>query len=252
MLSFLHQIRDTYRESCKPQDIAWNTYVARPMAAVLVHVLRRTALTPNQVTFLGLAVFAAAAAVMVLWSGPVGFLVAALIIQGAYLCDCVDGQLARIKDMTSDVGAYLDFLMDEIKASLLVAAATIRLWYDTGEELWLLAGIGAVFLVATATSITNFIRRPEYAGEKVDPGASAKREPVPESLVGKLVWLVKQVASYFVHYPSWVIWVALLGFVAPVDSAVLFLVPYLGVYLMYLAQTSAGVLWKLGRPGFYD
>ena len=252
MATFIDEIRETYRASQKSDDIAWNTYVARPMAAVLVHLLRRTPLTPNQTTFLGMFVFVAAAAIFVAWPGPVGFVIGAVVVQLAYLFDCVDGQLARIKNMTSDVGAYLDFLMDELKAMVLVTAVCVRLWLVDGDVVWLLVGLGALFVVAAATSLTNFVRRPEYAGEKIDPGASAKGDPVPESLVGKVVWLLKSVARYFVHYPSWILWVALLGLVAPVDTALLFLVPYLGVYLLYLGQTSLAVLWRLGRPGFYD
>lgn len=252
MFSVFNAIRDTYEASRKSQDIAWNTYVARPLAAVLVLILKKSPITPNQTTFLGVGVFIIAAAIMVGWSGPVGFLVAALVIQLAYLFDCVDGQLARIKDMTSEIGAYLDFLMDEIKALLLVAAASIRLWFVDGDVLWLFVGIGSVLVVAAATSLTNFVRRPEYAGEQIDPGQSAKRQSMPDSPVGKVVWLVKAVARYFVHYPSWILWAAIIGFFAPVDTALLFLVPFLGVYLMYLGQTALGVIWRLGRPGFYD
>lgn len=250
-MGVVDDIRRVYRDSRKSQDIAWNTYFARPLAAILVYLLRPTPLTPNQVTFLGTAVFAAAAAAMIAMPGATGFLVAALLVQLSYLFDCADGQLARIKEMTSDVGAHLDFLMDELKALMLVGAAAIRMWMDTGDTLWLFVAIGGLFLVASATSITNFVRRPEYAGQKIDPGESAKRQPMPGSLVGKGVWLIKSVARYFVHYPSWILWAALAGYFIPFDTALLFLVPYLGVYLLYLTQTGAAVVWKLGRPSFY-
>lgn len=252
MASLIDKLQRVYRRSTKPEDIAWNTYVARPLAAVLVVMLKPTSLTPNQVTFLGMGVFGFAAAAVALWPGPEGFLIAALLVQLAYLFDCADGQLARIKNQTSDVGAYLDFLMDEIKALLLVGAISIRLWLDGGDELWLLVGLGGLFLVASATSLTNFIRRPEYAGERVDPGESARKEPIPESALGKLLWTFKAAARYVVHYPSWIIWVAIAGFFVPFDTGLLFLVPYLGVYLLYLAQTTLAVVWRLGRPSFYD
>ncbi len=251
-MSFVNAIKEVYRDSQKKEDIAWNTYVARPMAALLVYALRPTPLTPNQVTFLGGAVFVLAAAVLALWPGAVGFLVAALIVHLSYLFDCADGQLARIKGMTSEVGAYLDFLIDELKALLLVAALTIRMWFVDGEVYWLFLGMGALFLVATATSLTNFVRRPEYAGRQIGPGESAKKTAMPPSLVGKLIWAAMGVARYFVHYPSWIIWAAIAGFFVPFDTALLFLVPFLGVYLLYLGQTSLAVVWKLGRPGFYN
>lgn len=264
MSSFIDNLRRVYRRSTKPEDIAWNTYVARPLAAVLVVLLRPTPLTPNQVTFLGMGVFTLASISLVLWPGPTGFLVAVALIQFAYLFDCADGQLARIKDQTSGVGAYLDFLMDEIKALVLVGAVSVRLWYYDGDELWsvgelwpgdelwLLVGIAGMFVVATATSLTNFIRRPEYAGEQIDPGDSARKTPIPESAVGKIVWMLRAGARYIVHYPSWVVWAAIAGYFVPFDTGLLFLVPYLGIYLLYLAQTSLAVVWRLGRSGFYD
>src|SRR5204863_2198561 len=42
---------DIYRRTRKPNDILWNRFVARPLAAVLVVPLARTPITPNQVTF---------------------------------------------------------------------------------------------------------------------------------------------------------------------------------------------------------
>ena len=252
MVQFITAIRQVYRDSCKDEDIAWNTYFARPLAAILVYLLRPTPITPNQVTLLGAAVFFGAAAAFVAVPGPMGCLVAAAVVQLSYLFDCADGQLARLKSMTSEVGAHLDFLIDEIKALLLVGALCVRMWWWEEQELWLVAGIAAIFLVAMATSMTTFVRRPEYAGTEIKPGESARKRSMPASLVGKVIWIVEAVARYFVHYPSWILWVALVGFFAPLDSAILFLVPFLGVYLLYLTRTCLAVIWKLGRPSFYS
>jgi phosphatidylglycerophosphate synthase len=251
MTGFIQELIDVYRASRKNQDIAWNTYVARPLAAMLVYVLRRTALTPNQITFLGVFVFVFAAAILVAWRDPFGLLVAALVLQLSYLFDCADGQLARLKGMTSEVGSHLDFLMDEIKALLLVGAVSIRLWLSWENETWLLAGIAAVFLVAMATSMTTFVRRPEYAGKEIKPGASANKRPMPASLPGKLVWLIESVASYFVHYPSWFLYVAFIDFIPAIDGALVFFVLFVGVYLAYTGKTSLAILLRLGHPRFY-
>ena len=124
----LAEVARVYRASRKKRDIFWNVYVARPLAAILVVGLRRTPLTPNQVTFLGFAVFLGAAAALAVLPGWSGVLVAAGVLEASYLLDCADGQLARLKGMTSKVGAYLDFLIDEVKALLLVAACATRLW----------------------------------------------------------------------------------------------------------------------------
>lgn len=251
MGSFIDEVVGVYRTSRKSEDIFWNVYVARPLAAMLVYFLRRTPLTPNQITFLGVLVFFGAAALLIGWLSPVGMLLAALVLQLSYLFDCADGQLARLKGMTSEVGAHLDFLMDEIKALVLVAAVAVRMWLVYDHQAWLIAGIAAVILVAVATSLTTFVRRPEYAGKEIKPGESAKKKAMPTSLPGKAIWLVERIASFFVHYPSWFLYVALLDFVPQIDGALVFFVLFTGVYLAYTGRTSLAILFKLGHPGFY-
>ena len=116
-------VRDVYRRTRKPNDILWNRLVARPLAAVVVAPLARTSITPNQVTFATLIVFLGGAALMAFvptWGALIG---GAAIIEFSYVLDCADGQLARLKGTSSPVGAHLDFLMDELKAFALVAAA---------------------------------------------------------------------------------------------------------------------------------
>lgn len=246
-----------YRDSCKEHDILWNLYVARPLASVLVYLLRRTRVTPNQVTFLGAALFLGVAVALIAVPGWTGMLLAAAILELSYLFDCADGQLARLTDMTSEVGAYLDFLIDEIKALILVAASGVRIWLESGglsggRPVWLLVTIGGVVLVALATSLTTFVRREAYAGREIEPGASARRAEVPEGIGARLVWAVRRLASFLVHYPSWYVGIALADGISGFDGTRWFLYLFLGVYLAYAGKTGLAVLWKLGRRSFYD
>jgi len=247
----ISEIARVYRASRKDRDIFWNVYVARPVAAVVVVLLRPTPLTPNQVTFLGLLVFLGAAAVLALWQGWTGLLVAAGVLEASYLLDCADGQLARLKGMTSKVGAYLDFLIDEIKALLLVAACSLRLWLRDDDVRWLLAGLGGLVLVASATALTTFVRRPEYAGEEQAPGVQ-RVAPRPKGLFRLALWLVERLAKWIVHYPSWFVYVALADGLPGVDGAAVFLCAYLTVYLLYLGRTSLGIFVRLAHPRFYE
>ena len=88
---------DIYRRTKKPNDIIWNRLVARPLAAVLVVPLARTAITPNQVTFATLPVFLAGAAVLAALPTWGALIAGAAIIELSYVLDCADGQLARLK-----------------------------------------------------------------------------------------------------------------------------------------------------------
>src|SRR5215813_2294201 len=135
------EVADLYRQSRKPHDIVWNNYVSRPAAAFLLYFLRRTPLTPNQVTFVSLVVALGGAALMIVWLSWTGLIVAAAVLQASYVLDCVDGQLARLKSMSTPVGAHLDFLMDELKAYAVLGAVAVRLWLVKGDLYYLCATI---------------------------------------------------------------------------------------------------------------
>lgn len=246
------EIIQIYRDSRKPEDIVWNIYVARPLAAVMVYFLRRTPITPNQVTFLGAAVFVGVAAALIAMPGWAGMLVAAAVLETSYVFDCADGQLARLKGMTSDVGAYLDFLMDEFKALILVGAVSTRIWLESNDVTWLLVGLAGLALVSMATSLTTFTRREEYAGRTIQPGESARRSDTPDGLVSTLVWVLQRVAAFVVHYPSWFVYIALLDGLSGFDGARWFLYLFLGVYVLYVGKTGLGVVLKLGRRSYYE
>jgi phosphatidylglycerophosphate synthase len=250
--SFGAEVARIYRESRKPRDIFWNVWVARPIAALLLYFLRRTPLTPNQVSFLGAFLFIGVALALVGVAGAPGMLLAALALQVSYWFDCADGQLARLKGMTSPVGMYLDFLIDEFKALLLVAACGVRLWRFDGREAWLIAGLIGVMMVAVATSLTTFVRRQEYSGQEIKPGVHQEK-PIPGSLVGKLVWLAERGAQWLVHYPSWFHYVALAALVLPpwLDGAAVFFALFMGVYALYIARTGLAIFLKLASPNFY-
>ena len=246
---------DAYRRTRKPRDILWNRFVARPLAAVLLVPLARTRVTPNQVTLATLVVFAAGAAMLALRPERGALVGAAAILELSYVLDCVDGQLARWKGTSSPVGAHLDFLMDEIKAFVLVAAVALRLWRGTRADAWLVEGLLGLVAVATAISLTTFVRRPEYAaatGAAVAHGAGdygAGFEPVSSALpaTGRRspLALVEAVGRFIVHYPSYIVFVAL------ANRMDLFLHAYVGMNAAYAARSLLGIARKLGRgaPG---
>ena len=124
-------IVETYQKTRKRPDLFWNTYVCRPPAAVIVHLLAGTRVTPNQITLSAFVVASGAAAMIALLPGYWGLLAGVLVFQFSYVLDCVDGMLARLRGIQSPVGHLLDFLMDEIKAFVLLGAVAVRLFHRT-------------------------------------------------------------------------------------------------------------------------
>jgi phosphatidylglycerophosphate synthase len=252
-VSLFSQIADSYRRTKKPKYIMRNRLVARPLAAVLLVPLARTRVTPNQVTFASLAVFVAAAALLLGLPGWAGLLIAVGVLELSYVLDCVDGQLARLRGTSSPVGAHLDFLMDELKAFMLVAATGARLWRDDGRTQWLVEALAGLVAVASAISLTTFVRRPEYLratgaprpqaagdyGDGLDTAAAAPARP--RSLVAKVAGAVESLGRLIIHYPSYLV------FVAAANRLDLFLHVYLAMNAAYAARTILAVLRKLGR-----
>jgi hypothetical protein len=241
----LAAIADAYRRTKKPKDIFWNKFVSRPAAAVLLVPLERSSVTPNQVTFASLVVFAAAAALLIGMPGQGGLLLAVLVIQLSYVLDCVDGQLARLRGTSTPVGAHLDFLMDELKAFLLVAASAVRLWREQGAPFWLLEGLGGLVAVASAISLTTFVRRPEYAGDGRRPTSAGDYgdgfvEPVAQPRLHPLA-LLEGLGKFLIHYPSYLVYVAIF------NRLDLFLHVYVAINAAHAARSLLAIIRKLGR-----
>jgi len=248
VVSYFAQIADVYRKTKKPRDILWNRFVARPLAAVLLVPLAKSRITPNQVTFLSLITFVGAMVLLALERSYLGLMGAALALELSYVLDCTDGQLARLKQKSSPVGAHLDFLMDELKAFLLVAATGIRLWRCDGHEAWLVEALLGLTAVASAISLTTFIRRPEYltaTGAARPASAGDYGDGFASSALGRRslspIGLVEGLGRFLIHYPSYFVLVAV------ADQLDVFLHVYIVINAAYAARSLLAVAVRLGR-----
>ena len=251
----LGSAKQIYLATRKKHDQLFNVYVMRPLAAGVVALAARTPVTPNQLTILNLFIFVASAALLVALPTPAGALIAVRVLELSYLFDCADGMLARHKKIASKEGHLFDFFTDEIKAVLLAGSIGVRLWrtgglgplgapWEAGDPGFLLAAVAGVTVLASATSLTNFVRRPELTGQETPVEAhyetveEAKRTSAPARLAG----LVMTFLRFLNHYPSHIwIW-ALLG---RLDA---FFWVYVGINLLYLARGWLGLLVRFGRP----
>jgi hypothetical protein len=237
-----------YRETRKKNDQLFNMYAMRPLAAVVVAAVYRTPVTPNQVTLLNLAVFLVAAALFVALPTWTGGLVAVGVLELSYCLDCADGMLARYKKLASKAGHLLDFFTDELKAVLLVGSLAVRAWrtggygfdghlWEPGDARFLLVGIAGVTVVASALSLTNFVRSPEVSGRATT--VEAHYETVEQKRgVGALVTTFLRFLN---HYPSHIwIW-ALAG------RLELYLGLWIALNALYLARGWLGLLLRFGR-----
>ena len=113
-----------------------NRRVSRPIARLLSH----TPITPNQVSAVSLLI--ALGSFFSFAYGP--SIAAALLAQSSSITDGVDGDLARIKRMTSAFGGFMDSIFDRYADALILAGLTV--WTastDDGIHVWL-AGFWAL------------------------------------------------------------------------------------------------------------
>ena len=59
----------------------------------------------------------------------------------AYLFDCLDGDLARLKGLKSPLGAMLDPMLDRFGEFAIILGAAINGWRITQDYKWLIGGI---------------------------------------------------------------------------------------------------------------
>jgi len=221
MLAATKQI---YLATRKKHDQLFNVYFMRPIAAGVVAVLARTPVTPNQLTLLNLGLFVVSAALLAILPDFQGGLIAVAVLELSYCFDCADGMLARHKKIASKEGHLFDFFTDELKAVLLVGALALRLWqsggwgidgqrWPPGSDRFLLAGIAGVIVVASAISLTNFVRRPELTGKEtpVEAHYETVETEKPKSLVAQGVGLVMTFLRFLNHYPSHIWLFAIFG-----------------------------------------
>jgi phosphatidylglycerophosphate synthase len=240
-------IAAVYRATLKSTDLAFNVYVCRPLAAVFVHLLRDTRIAPNQVTFFSLALALVAAALLLGLPWPLGLWVGVGLYELSYVFDKVDGMLARLRGVASPSGHLLDFLMDEIKALLMLAALSVGAYLSSGRIDFLFWGMAGLVCLASGVGMTAFQRRPEVAPERAvradgAPGKGATDSPpARRGLVRGSIALAERVGRFFVHYPSYVWLAAVLGDVR------WYLYPYVVANALYAARALSSLAWRFGR-----
>jgi phosphatidylglycerophosphate synthase len=161
-----------------------------------------------------------------------------VVFELSYVLDCADGMLARWRGTASPVGHLLDFLMDELKAFALLAAVSVRLFQEQQDVRFLLLGLFGLVMLASGIALTTFVRRPEVVGPAATSGSA---NPAPRSFVRRIIGLVESGAKFLIHYPSYLLYVALLGRIE------LYFLPYVAVNALYAARAFAGVAWRFGR-----
>jgi hypothetical protein len=206
-----------------------------------VYAVRGTPITPNQLTFLSAFIAAGACAMLALLPGYLWLVAAAAVFEFSFVLDCADGMLARLRKIASPLGHQLDFLMDELKAMLLLGCVTVRMFRDTGDVRMLFVGIGAGFCLAAGLSLTSFMRRPEYGAKPPTEDGQPAETGGRKGPIGMVLDALEWAARIVVHYPQY-IWICALA-----NRIDIFFWAYAAVNALYFLKAFASIFFKLGR-----
>ncbi len=137
----------------KPQDSIFSMLITRKISRVITFFLVKyvKGVTPNQVSIFSFLLAAVACALFIhpnYWWRVVGV----VLLQLSFAFDCSDGEISRIKNLSSKFGAWLDSVFDRIKEVLMFGAITLYWYlYETTEVWVILLGFGATLGLLTVS-----------------------------------------------------------------------------------------------------
>lgn len=100
--------------------------------------------TPNVVTVISFFLYALGSIFLFL-SFPYHLFLAAFLITVGYIGDDLDGQLARYKNLSSNIGDFLDKVLDVLKIYIITISLSIAVYLRTDNVLYLFLGFTACF-----------------------------------------------------------------------------------------------------------
>lgn len=187
------------------EDEWWSSFVTSPIAIAANFVaVELPWITPNRITAMSFLV-AVAAAICVVIGGFSNFVIAAILIHLSHVLDCMDGQMARYRKVSSATGSYFDRMTDQLQVTLWFGVAGYAAYSQTMSiipVLLALIGIGFYGLRGYTKYIAleiEMTRKPDYL-------ATIANQVKPEIVAGlgfglraNLAWFVREQPK-FLHF----------------------------------------------------
>ncbi len=179
--------RESLAETRERLRRRWGDYpltilVFNPINLRLARWLGDTPVTPNQLTVVSFVMMAVAAVCFGAPSWPVQA-VGGVLLWLSYLIDCLDGDLARYKQMKSPLGAMLDPMLDRFGEVLVGAGAAIGGFHLTGNPVWLVGGLALVGFSQVYFYLVDVMVKKLPAAPVPGSGAAAEAIVVPKRML---------------------------------------------------------------------
>lgn len=127
-------------------DEWWSSFVTSPLAIGVNYVaVDHDAITPNRITLASFLV-ALLSVICIGVGGTANFIAAALLIHLSHVLDCMDGQMARYREISSAAGSYYDRVTDQVQVTLWFGAVGYAAYVQSlSVEPLFLAFVGVAF-----------------------------------------------------------------------------------------------------------
>ncbi|MBU0670695.1 CDP-alcohol phosphatidyltransferase family protein [Patescibacteria group bacterium] len=145
-MNSINKIKDV-KAFQKPQDSIFSKLFTRKLSAVFTFMIIKLdkKATPTQVSVLSLVLAIIACSFFIdnnYWVRIAGV----VLLQISFALDCSDGEIARIKNMSSKFGAWFDSVSDRFKEMLMFASLTYLLYAQNQELYGIIIGATAMVL----------------------------------------------------------------------------------------------------------
>jgi phosphatidylglycerophosphate synthase len=123
-------------------------YIYHPISLFLSRGFVNIPLSPNAITLLATLIGTIGVAFL-FHEGKMNAVIGTGLMQISFILDCIDGEIARIRLQTSQLGLYLDSISDELLNAALMIAVGMHLWQASSWKPYVFMGIfsGSVSLL---------------------------------------------------------------------------------------------------------
>jgi hypothetical protein len=158
----------------KSTDGFFTTFFVSPYSRYVARWAARRGITPNQVTVASMAI-GVLAAIAFATGERWGLVTGAVLLQVAFMTDCVDGQLARYARQFSTFGAWLDSILDRTKEYVVFGGLAIGATLSA-EPVWGMAC--AALTLQTIRHFSDFT----FGTNELNPLANVVQPPLESAL----------------------------------------------------------------------
>lgn len=144
----------------------WSKWVIHPLSdRLLLVIANKTPLTPNHLTVLSFLV-AIGAAIFFLFGNHIHLAIGGMLYQLSFALDAMDGTLARLKNLKSRLGAFIDPYFDIWKGLFASIALVFGQHNRNGDDETLFIAIWFVFIFMAQPLFYEFTQK--ASGDKKD------------------------------------------------------------------------------------